>query len=133
MAFDPNPRVLTAAGNANAVLRFTITNTAAIPLTGLAFNHTLPGAPAGGLGVAGAPAFTPSCGAPVLNAAGTNINFTGGTVAPGQTCVVSIPVQAPALPANSNFAYPNAPVTLNSNEAPPVTAGPVIWTAQRNQ
>jgi hypothetical protein len=136
MTFNPNPR--TGVGNAagTATLTFTIINNAGIPLTGLAFNHFLPAAPVppavppGALQVAAAGAFSPSCGGATLTlVVGTNpIQFTGGSVAPGQACVVTIPVTtAGNVGAGNNFTYINAPVTLTSNEAAPVTAGPVNW------
>jgi uncharacterized repeat protein (TIGR01451 family) len=137
MAFAPNPRVGVAAGApATGVLTFTITNNATIPLTGLAFNHTFPGGGAGGLQVApaGGAAFSPSCGGATLNAPGaaTTIQFADGRVEPGQTCTVTIPVETVGpLAAGNVFSYPNAPVTLTSNEAAPVTAGPVTWTVRQ--
>lgn len=134
MAFVPNPRTVAAGNPANATLTFTITNNASIPLTNLAFNHILPaGVPAGApaLQVVAGAAFTPSCGAAALTTGVATIQFAGGQVNPGQTCVVTIPVQTAAnLAAGNNFAYPNAPVTLFSTQAAPVTAGPVTWTAQ---
>ena len=58
------------------------------------------------------------------------IQFTGGQVAPTQTCIVNIPVQTAPLGQAGIYDYPNSPVTLTSNEAAPVTAGPVTWTVQ---
>ena len=134
MAFAPNPlgpigpNPITGTGT----LTFTITNNAAIPLTGLAFNHTLPGAPSSGLQVdTGSPTFTPSCGLPTLTApmSGITIQFTGGSVAVGGTCTVTIPVKtAVALTPAGTYTYPNSPVTLTNDQAAPATAGPVTWT-----
>jgi uncharacterized repeat protein (TIGR01451 family) len=142
MDFVPNPRILTGGGTARGDLTFTITNNAAIPLTGLAFSHTLPPVPAANpLIVSNAvgivPSATPTCGSFTITApaGGTNIQFTGGPVAPGQTCTVTIPVQTTAAvgPVGTTLNYLNAPVTLtNSSGAPSVTAGPVTWTVQRN-
>lgn len=136
MAFDPNPHVISGTGNpVTGILTFTITNNAAIPLTGLSFSHALPGVPNNGLQVAAGEAFTPSCGAATLVAtAGTNaILFAGGQVAPGQTCLVTIPVQtAQGLNAGNARTYLNSPVTLNSAQAAPVTVGPVTWTVVVN-
>jgi len=53
MAFAPNPHTITAGNTGNAKLTFTITNKAAIPLTNLAFDHTLPQAPSNGLQIDG--------------------------------------------------------------------------------
>jgi len=43
---------------------------------------------------------------------------------------VTIPVQTAPLGQAGIYDYPNSPVTLTSNEAAPVTAGPVTWTVQ---
>jgi uncharacterized repeat protein (TIGR01451 family) len=140
MAFAPNPRVGVAAGApATGVLTFTITNNATIPLTGLAFNHILPSGLFGGVVVADAGAFSPSCGGATLNAPpaapgvpGNTIQFSEGRVEPGQTCTVTIPVQTAAgLGAGASANYPNAPVTLTSDQAAPVTAGPVTWAVRQ--
>jgi hypothetical protein len=145
MDFTPNPRIVSDSGGAavpggvGGTLTFTITNNAAIPLTGLAFNHTLPPVPAGvpALAVAAGAVATASCGGAVLNApaGGVDISFTGGRVEPGQTCRVIIPVTtaaiaAPGLVRGTNFNYPNNQVRLSSNEAAPVTAGPVTWIVE---
>jgi hypothetical protein len=98
----------------------------------------LPAAPAGGLAVPAAPsaAATPSCGPATLAApaGGNAILFTGGSVAPGQTCIVTIPVQTSAgnpLGSPENRIYISSPVTLTSTQAAPVTAGPAIWSVSR--
>ncbi|MFS8894386.1 hypothetical protein NW833_09230 [Synechococcus sp. O70.1] len=140
MDFLPNPlgpigpRPVTG----NGTLTFTITNNAAIPLTGLAFNHTLPGRPPPLTVGPGAPPPLPaSCGAGAnltASVGGNTIQFTGGQVAPGQTCTVTIPVQVTFAATDSagTYNYTNSPVTLNSTEAAPVTAGPVTWTVVVN-
>ena len=61
---------------------------------------------------------------------GNTIQFTGGSVAPGQTCVVTIFVQTGSLTSPGTYNYTNSPVTLNSTQAAPVTVGPVTWTVQ---
>jgi hypothetical protein len=110
-------------------LRFTITNNAAISLTGLTFDHTLPNVPAQGLRFTGAPTFT-SCGSPNTTTLGNpprTIVFTRGEVSAGQICEVEIGVEIPfgnGDPARA-YNYRNNPVRLTSNEADPVTAGPV--------
>jgi hypothetical protein len=134
MDFSPNPRTGLAGAVGTATLTFTITNNATIPLTGVAFNHTFPSGGAGVMRVSGGgAAFTASCGGATLTApnTATTIRFTGGSVAPGQTCTVTIPVQtAGGVAAGASFGYLNAPVTLTSTEAAPVTVGPVTWTVQ---
>jgi hypothetical protein len=139
MAFAPNPlgpigpRPVTG----NGTLTFTITNNAAIPLTGLAFNHTLPGGPPPLTVSAPPPPLPASCGAGATLTAsvgGNTIQFTGGQVAPAQTCTVTIPVQVTFAATDSpgTYNYTNSPVTLNSTQAAPVTAGPVTWTVVVN-
>jgi hypothetical protein len=82
--------------------------------------------------VSAAPAFAPSCGNATLVAGGSTISFTGGQVAPGQTCTVTIPVQTVAsLNVNDDFTYLNDPVTLTSAQAVSATAGPVTWRVRR--
>jgi hypothetical protein len=61
---------------------------------------------------------------------GNTIQFTGGSVAPGQSCTVTIPVQTGPLTSPGTYNYTNSPVTLNSTQAAPVTVGPVTWTVQ---
>ncbi|WP_457502027.1 DUF7933 domain-containing protein [Thermostichus sp. MS-CIW-15] len=133
MAFAPNPRTLSLSPSgvvATGTLTFTITNNAAIPLTGLSFNHTLPVAPPLTIGPGAPPALPASCGAGATLTAtvgGNTIRFTGGSVDVGQTCTVTIPVQTGTLTATGDYNYPNSPVTLNSTQAAPVQTGPVTW------
>jgi hypothetical protein len=143
MEFQPNPIQVQLTGNPAQVtpdgtLTFTITNNAAVTLTGLAFRHALPIE----LQVNPAtnnPGTTVSCG-PNRNASIQRpanrpniIEFTGGSVAPGETCVVDVPVQT-ARPLNQRgiYRYPNSSVRLTNNESDPVTAGPVTWTVVVN-
>lgn len=145
MVFDPNPgeAPLPMGGTVRVTgtLTFTITNNAAVPLTGLTFNHALPLRPSNGLVISN-PAnvnSTASCGR-AHNVATQQpgggqpdtIEFTGGQVDPGDTCVVEIPVQTAALNARGTYRYLNDQVTLNSREVAPVTVGPVTWIAVVN-
>jgi hypothetical protein len=118
-------------------LRFTITNNAAFTLTGLAFNHTLPGGLTIPIPPALPPAATPECGAAAALAApqgGNTIAFGGGTVAPGQTCIVTIPVETAFTFPNPGDAitYVSNPVVLSSTQAASVSAGPATWTVVAN-
>jgi hypothetical protein len=76
-----------------------------------------------------------SCGSSTIGISGsppTVIQFTGGQVAPGQTCVVTIPVQTvTGLNQNTITTYTSNPVTLTSTQAASVTAGPATWTVVR--
>jgi hypothetical protein len=62
------------------------------------------------------------------------IQFTGGQVAPGQTCTVTIPVQVPFALTDppGTYNYTNSPVALTNAQAAPATAGPVTWTVVVN-
>ncbi|MFS8878277.1 hypothetical protein, partial [Synechococcus sp. H55.8] len=137
MAFSPNPLgpLGPAPVTGTGTLTFTITNNAAIPLTGVSFSHTLPGAPSLTVGPGVPPPLPATCGAGAnlaANVGGNTIQFTGGSVAVGGTCTVTIPVQTAPLPAPGTYSYPNSPVTLNSTQAAPVQAGPVTWTVVVN-
>jgi hypothetical protein len=84
--------------------------------------------------IAGVGSFTPSCGTPTLTTSGTpptTIQFTQGSVAAGQTCVVTIPVATGNVNVGATVIYPNPSVTLTSTQAAPVTAGPAIWSVSR--
>lgn len=145
MAFVPNQLNLNLANQnppppvtGNGMLTFTIANNAAITLTNLAFNHTLPVVPP--LTVVQGPPPNPS---PSTTCTGANltvmtvmgvdtIQFTGGQLPPGQICTVDIPVQTAPLGQAGTYDYSNSSVTLNSAQAAPVTAGPVTWTVVVN-
>jgi hypothetical protein len=142
MAYIPSTSLLQAGGAANGTLAFTITNNAGIPLTNLAFNHALPTVPNNGLQVSAAGALTPTCGPaavltppPPATPTTAIIQFTGGSVAPGQTCTVTIPVQTlfGFGAVGDTRVYVSTPVTLTSAQAAPVTAGPATWTVVRQQ
>jgi hypothetical protein len=135
MAYFPSSTTVSSGSRATGVLRFTISNNANISLMNVAFQHILPTAPDNGLEVNGTVTHT-SCGSPAITTSGSPLNtiqFTGGQVAAGGTCVVNIPVQTV-----SNFTgspgprtYVSTPVILNSSAAS-VTAGPAFWTVQVN-
>jgi len=99
--FAPNP----VLAGTPTTLTFTLTNpNASLAVSGVAFTDTLPTSP-GAMVVAPAPAATTSgCGSPVFApAAGSGtISFSGGTIAAGGTCVVTVNVVAPVA-----GSYPN--------------------------
>ncbi|MFT0753322.1 hypothetical protein [Synechococcus sp. RC10A2] len=136
MAFSPNPLGPISSNPPSigtGTLTFTITNNAAIPLTGVSFSHTLPGAPPLTVGPSQPPPPSAGCGTGAsLAASGNTIQFTGGQVAVGATCIVTIPVQTATLTTPGTYSYLNSPVTLNSTQAAPVQAGPVTWTVVVN-
>jgi len=121
--FVPNS---TTNGNAVTVV-FTITNTATVPITGLSFIDILPNVPASGLRITTPAVTSNTCGGTLTANAGTTaISLTGGSLAAGTSCVVSVSVeQAPPLPITPpSVTYNNPSVTLLSNGAPPVTSVP---------
>ena len=121
--FVPNP---TTNGNVVTVV-FTITNTATVPITGLSFIDILPNVPASGLQITTPAVTSNTCGGTLTATAGTTtISLTGGSLAAGASCVVSVSVeQAPPLPITPPpVTYNNPPVTLSSNGAPPVQSNP---------
>lgn len=121
--FVPNS---TTNGNVVAVV-FTITNTATVPITGLSFIDILPNVPASGLQITNPAVTSNTCGGMLMAPnGGTAISLTGGSLAAGASCVVSVSVeQAPPLPITPpSVTYNNPSVTLLSNGAPPVTSVP---------
>ncbi len=99
--FAPNPVL---AGTATT-LTFTITNpNVSLAVSGVAFSDTFPAAP-GAMVVAPAPmATTTGCGSPTFTpAAGSgSISFSGGTIAAGGTCTVTVNVVAPVAGSYAN-------------------------------
>ncbi|WP_414408453.1 hypothetical protein [Synechococcus sp. W55.1] len=126
--FSPS---LTPNGNVVTVV-FTITNTATVPITGLSFIDILPSTPASGLRITNPAVTSNTCGGMLMAPnGGTAISLTGGSLAAGASCVVSVSVeQAPPLPPPPPLpvTYTNPPVTLLSNGAPPAISGSATVT-----
>jgi mucin-19 len=103
--FAPNPVL---AGTATT-LTFTLTNpNASLALSGVAFSDTFPVAP-GAMVVAPTPAATTSgCGSPTFapSAGSGSISFSGGTLAAGGTCIVTVDVVAPVAGSYANTSGP---------------------------
>ena len=109
-----------------STLTFTINNGAnAIEVTTMAFTDTFPD----GMTVADPPSASTTCGGTFAPAVGeTSLAFTGGSVAVGQSCTLSVDVQALRPGALTNrsgeltsdlpVATPGASATLTVNEAP---------------
>ncbi|HEX2642792.1 MAG TPA: hypothetical protein VHU81_07350, partial [Thermoanaerobaculia bacterium] len=99
--FAPNP----VLAGTPTTLTFTITNpNASLAVSGVAFSDTLPVSP-GAMVVAPAPAATTSgCGSPTFapSAGSGSITFSGGTIAGGGTCIVTVNVVAPVAGSYSN-------------------------------
>jgi len=118
--FDPSPIL---AGGVST-LTFTITNpNQNNAISGVAFADTFPTSP-GAMTVAGTPAASLSgCGAAVFNpAAGAgSISFTGGSIAGGGTCIVTVNVTAPVVGTynntSGNVSHVINAVTVNGNTA----------------
>ena len=80
------------------VLSFTITNpNAGVPLTGIAFTDTLPS----GLVVSSPANLTANCGG-VTVATSTSISLSGGSLAAGASCTISVNVTAAQLGVQIN-------------------------------
>jgi hypothetical protein len=99
-----------------ATLRFTLFNGDAITHTAISFFDTLPlGAPGGAMIVATPPNATNSgCGgtwAPAAN--DTFVQFSGGTLTPGQSCALTVDVTA-----GGPATYTNTTDPIASNEQP---------------
>ncbi|HEX2836349.1 MAG TPA: DUF11 domain-containing protein, partial [Thermoanaerobaculia bacterium] len=118
--FNPSP----VLPNEASTLTFTITNpNQDDALNGVAFSDTLPTSP-GAMVVAPIPAAaTSGCGAPTLGAtAGSGvITLSGGTIAAGGTCVVTVKVVVPVAGTYNNTSGPVSHVinatTINGNTA----------------
>ncbi|MGZ5464011.1 MAG: DUF7933 domain-containing protein, partial [Thermoanaerobaculia bacterium] len=99
--FDPNPII----PGATSTLTFAITNpNQDHAISGVAFADTFPVAP-GAMTVAPVPnATTSGCGSPAFSPApgAGSISFTGGTIAAGATCIVTVDVSASALGTYNN-------------------------------
>ena len=109
-AFNPS----TTGINGVTTLTFTLTNTGAVPLTGLAFIDNL----LSGLRVNTTPGVTNNCGGAVTAVANsTSIALANGTLAANTNCVITVQVQATASGTIVNITGP-----LTSNEAPAGTS-----------
>ncbi|MFT4195468.1 IPTL-CTERM sorting domain-containing protein [Ottowia sp.] len=85
------------AGGGQSTLTITVSNNARNPqvaLSGVTFTDTLPT----GLTAAAAPTFSSGCGSPSTTtvAGGTTVQMSGGTIAIGATCTVTVLVNAPS-------------------------------------
>ncbi|PYQ27173.1 MAG: hypothetical protein DMF56_21685 [Acidobacteria bacterium] len=103
--FSPSPII----PNGVSTLTFTITNpNQNNSLGGIAFNDTFPVAP-GAMVVAATPnATTSGCGAPTFApvAGAGSISFSGGTIAAGAICTVTVNVTAPNAGTYNNTSGP---------------------------
>jgi uncharacterized repeat protein (TIGR01451 family) len=99
--FDPNPIL----PGGTSTLTFTITNpNQDDALGGVAFSDTFPIAP-GAMTVASVPnASTSGCGSPTFSptTGAGSISFSGGSIAGGGTCIVTVDVTAPVVGAYNN-------------------------------
>ncbi len=118
--FSPSPIL----PGGTSTLTFTLTNpNQNDALSGVAFTDTFPVAP-GAMTVASVPGATTSgCGAPTFSpAAGAgSVSFSGGTLAPGGTCTVTVNVTAPVVGTYANTSGNVSHVinaqTVNGNTA----------------
>ncbi|MEP6942428.1 MAG: hypothetical protein ABI981_05805 [Betaproteobacteria bacterium] len=118
--FAPNP--ILALGV--STLTFVITNpNQSDALSSVAFSDTFPTSP-GAMVVAAAPAASVSgCGAPTFapGAGAASVSFSGGTIAGGATCTVTVNITAPAVGTynntSGNISHVINAVTVNGNTA----------------
>ena len=117
-----NPTPILAGGV--STLTFVLTNpNQDNPIAGVAFTDTFPTSP-GAMTVAATPAATTSgCGAPVFTAsAGAgSVSFTGGSIAGGGTCIVTVDVTVPVvgtyMNVSGNVSHVVNAQTLDGNAA----------------
>ena len=112
-----SPALVAVGGG--STLTFSIMNTNAVPLTGVAFTDQLPA----GLAVGGFAGFdNVNCGAGAqFGAVGTLVSFSNGTIPAGATCTAQI-----AVIATSTTGLTNTTSTVTSNEA--AAGGPAMAT-----
>jgi uncharacterized repeat protein (TIGR01451 family) len=103
--FAPDP----VLAGTPTTLTFTLTNpNVSLTLSGVAFSDTFPVAP-GAMVVAPVPAAaTTGCGAPTFapSPGSGSISFSGGTIAPGGTCIVTVNVVPPVAGSYANTSGP---------------------------
>ena len=94
----------TVAGG-TSTLKFQIANSATTGITDIAFTDNLPSSPAQMLVASPANFSTSGCGSPTFapTAGATSISFSGGTIAAGSSCTVTVNVQVPASPASGSY------------------------------
>ncbi|NKI35098.1 DUF11 domain-containing protein [Wenzhouxiangella sp. XN79A] len=119
-SFDPVLVLLGVTPGDLAALEFVITNPNPVdPIAGVAFTDNLPP----GLTVAAAPnVLSSGCGLPTITAppGAATITMTGGDLAAGGVCVISVDVTGPAGTydnVSSNVSHQVAGVTLEGNNA----------------
>jgi len=116
--------IITVGGRSD--LRFTVTNpNATTTLTGISYEDTLPG----GLTVAGAEVFNPAgCMGPgaVLTAlvGSSSITLTDGTLAPGDSCEITVPISGDAIGVYDNVSGPI--ISNETGQGVPATASLVV-------
>jgi uncharacterized repeat protein (TIGR01451 family) len=85
--------------NGTTSLALTVTNPNAAAISGIAFTDTLPS------GLTAPVATTPTCGGS-LSSSGTSLTFTGGTLAAGANCVISVTVTGATAGVKNNTTGP---------------------------
>jgi len=116
------PGLVSIGAGETATVRFVITNPNAIALTGVGFGDTLPT----GLVVANPSVTTTTCGGAVAAVAGSgSIAFSGGTIAAGASCTVTVDVSANGA-AIGLLTNTTGPVTSDQTQ-PGAAASAVIF------
>ncbi|WP_371225896.1 autotransporter domain-containing protein [Roseovarius sp. 2305UL8-3] len=115
MAFSPS----TIEQNLVSTLTYTLTNPATTDATAVTLSDTLPAS----LSIAAAPAASTSCsGTLSAGAGGSSVGLTGGTLAAGSSCTISVSVTSPDVGSLTNSLE-----TLTSSLGP---SSPVSATLQ---
>jgi uncharacterized repeat protein (TIGR01451 family) len=118
-AFSPNQVVV----NGSTTLTITLTNTASLDVTAVAFSDTFPTSP-GQMVVSSGSTIANSCGGvATIGTGGRAISLTGGTIPANGSCSVAIGVSAP-----STGSYTNTTSTVTSTNATTAAAASASLT-----
>ncbi|PKO00955.1 MAG: hypothetical protein CVU42_02225 [Chloroflexi bacterium HGW-Chloroflexi-4] len=110
------PAVITAGST--SILNFSITNPTAVDVSDVNFTDTLPTTPgAMTTSIASAADYsTTNCGTPAFAPGNndTSLTFTGGTIAAGATCVITVKVKVPADPTSGTYINTSDPLYVGT-------------------
>jgi hypothetical protein len=136
MTIEPSRTSIQTSSRATGNVVLTITNNASVQLRDLEFRLELPLVPGNGLDIPQNPNVRITrCGNLTFSSNQRNVNnnipasldFTQGSVAPGETCTVQVSVQTDQISNTGEYTYTILPVRLRSANAATVTAGPASW------
>src|SRR5262249_17786342 len=98
----------TVAVGGSVSMSFVITNPGGTALTGLTFTDTLPS------GLTAPNGATPTCGGTLVISGGNSLSFTGGMLAGGASCTITVTVTGTTAGVQNNTTGP-----VSSNETGP--------------